>query len=164
MSFENVFCQEAAEGEDGGSKYRLLYVHTSIQDELESRSEDTDEMELVEDTEYVSACLILLCPRSSVHCQRITCFACLQDFWLTKTSHICSKGSSNRNCPKCFSTGPIDQGGTRHGGSAAWISRTSVFVWSDLENRGELQVVIRALLAGGVRELSNTWEVHGLVE
>ncbi len=32
----------------------------------------------------------------------------------------------SRNCPQSFGTGPIDQGGTRHGGSAAWISRTSV--------------------------------------
>jgi hypothetical protein len=29
----------------------LLYVHTLIQDELESRSEDVDEMELVSDAE-----------------------------------------------------------------------------------------------------------------
>ncbi len=29
----------------------LLYVHTSIQNELESRSEDVDEMELVNDAE-----------------------------------------------------------------------------------------------------------------
>ncbi len=34
----------------------------------------------------------------------------------------------SRNCPQCFGTGRNDQGGTRHGGSAAWISRTSVFV------------------------------------
>ena len=35
---------------------------------------------------------------------------------------------SSRNCPQYFGTGPIDQGGTRHGGSADWISTTSVFV------------------------------------
>ena len=34
----------------------------------------------------------------------------------------------SRNCPQYFGTGPNDQGGTRHGGSAAWISRTSVIV------------------------------------
>ena len=34
----------------------------------------------------------------------------------------------SRNCPQCCGTGPIDQGGTRHGGSAAWISRTSAIV------------------------------------
>ena len=34
---------------------------------------------------------------------------------------------SSRNCPQYFGTGPIDQRATRHGGSAAWISRTSVF-------------------------------------
>ena len=28
----------------------------------------------------------------------------------------------SRNCPQCFGTGPNDQGGTRHGGSAAWES------------------------------------------
>ncbi len=40
----------------------------------------------------------------------------------------------SRNCPQYFGTGPSDPspGGTRHGGSAAWISRTSVFVWPDL--------------------------------
>ena len=70
----------------------------------------------------------------------------------------------SRNCPQCFDTDPIDQGGTRHGGSAAWISRTSVFVLSDLENLGELQLVIRALLAGGIRELSNAGGICWLVE
>ena len=34
----------------------------------------------------------------------------------------------SRNCPQYFGTGPIDQGGTRHDGSAAWISRTSAIV------------------------------------
>jgi len=57
----------------------------------------------------------------------------------------------SRDHPQYFGTGgdPIDQGGTRHGGSAAWISRTSVFFQSDLENLGELQIVIRALLFAG---------------
>ena len=67
----------------------------------------------------------------------------------------------SRNCPQYLGTGPIDQGETRHGGSAAWISRTSVIVQSDLENLGELQLVIRALLAGGIRELSNTGGIRG---
>jgi hypothetical protein len=71
---------------------------------------------------------------------------------------------TSRNCPQCFGTGPSDQGGTRHGGSAAWISRTSVFVWSDLENPCELQLVIRARLAGGIREQSNAGGIRGLVE
>jgi hypothetical protein len=71
---------------------------------------------------------------------------------------------SSRNCPQYFGTGPIDQGGTRHGGSAAWISRTSVFVWPDLGNLGPLQLVIRALLAGGIRELSNAGGIRWLVE
>jgi hypothetical protein len=31
----------------------------------------------------------------------------------------------SRNCPQYFGTGPIDQGGTRHGGFIGWISRTS---------------------------------------
>jgi hypothetical protein len=31
----------------------------------------------------------------------------------------------------------------------------TLFVWSDLENPREVQLVIRARLAGGVRELSN---------
>ena len=70
----------------------------------------------------------------------------------------------SRNCPQCFGIGPIDQGGTRHGGSAAWISRTFVFVWPDLENLGELQLVIRALLVGGIHQLSNTGGIRGLVE
>ena len=70
----------------------------------------------------------------------------------------------SRNCPQCFDTGPIDQGGPRHGGSAAWISRTFVFVQSDLENLGELQLVIRALLAGGIHQLSNKGEIRRLVE
>ena len=32
---------------------------------------------------------------------------------------------------------------------------------SDLENLGELQLVIRALLAGGIRELSNARRIRG---
>jgi hypothetical protein len=71
---------------------------------------------------------------------------------------------TSRNCPQCFGTGPSDQGGTRHGGSAAWISRTSVFVGSDLENPCELQLVIRARLAGGIREQSNAGGIRWLVE
>ena len=35
---------------------------------------------------------------------------------------------------------------------------------SDLENLGELQLVIRALLAGGIRQLSNAGGIRGLVE
>ena len=67
-------------------------------------------------------------------------------------------------CPQYFGTGPIDQGVTRHGGSTAWISRTSWFVWPDLGNLGTLQLVIRALLAGGIPELSDTGRIRGLVE
>jgi hypothetical protein len=67
-------------------------------------------------------------------------------------------------CPQYFGTGPSDQGGTRHGESAAWIPRTSVFGWSDLENPCEIQIVIRALLAGGVREMRNTGGIRGLVK
>ena len=48
----------------------------------------------------------------------------------------------SRNCPQYFGTGPIDQGGTRHGGSAAWISRTSVFVWPDLGKLATIHLVI----------------------
>jgi hypothetical protein len=70
----------------------------------------------------------------------------------------------SRNYPQYFGTGPIDQGGTSHGGSVAWISRTSVVVYSDLENLGELQLVIRTLLVGGIRELSNTGGIRWLVE
>jgi hypothetical protein len=54
----------------------------------------------------------------------------------------------SRNCPQYFGTGLVDQEGTRRSGSAAWISRTSKFVRSDLENSGELQLVIRAPLVG----------------
>ena len=74
------------------------------------------------------------------------------------------KGSSSRNCPQYFDTGPIDQGTSRHGGSAAWFSRTFVLVWSDLGNLGTLQLVIRAQLAGGIPELSNAGGIRGLVE
>jgi hypothetical protein len=56
----------------------------------------------------------------------------------------------SRDCPQYFGTGPMDQQGTRHGGPATWMSRTFVFVWSDLENICDLRLVIRALLAGGV--------------
>ncbi len=63
--------------------------------------------------------------------------------------------------PQYFGTDPIDQGGTRHGGSGVWISRTFAFVWSELENPCELQLVIRALPAGGVRELSNAGDSVG---
>ena len=31
-----------------------------------------------------------------------------------------------------------------------------MFVWSDLENLGDLQLVIRDLVAGGIRDLSDT--------
>ncbi len=75
-----------------------------------------------------------------------------------------SLGKTSRFHTQSFGTGPNDQGGTRNGGSDAWISRTSVFVKSDLEYLGELQLVIRALLAGGIRQLSNAGGITGMVE